>query len=67
MHRRHFLARLTAASAGTLLPVSQLLAAPLRARNVVLLHGLFADGSCWSDVIGHLLTAGLRPTPYRTR
>jgi hypothetical protein len=21
------------------------------ARNVVLVHGLFADGSCWSDVI----------------
>jgi hypothetical protein len=26
-------------------------AAPVKAHNVVLVHGLFADGSCWSDVI----------------
>ena len=26
----------------------------IRARNVVLVHGLFADGSCWSDVIALL-------------
>ena len=29
------------------------------ARNVVLVHGLFADGSCWSAVIGRLQAAGL--------
>jgi pimeloyl-ACP methyl ester carboxylesterase len=32
------------------------------ARNVVLVHGAYADGSCWSDVIGRLQLAGLRPT-----
>ena len=30
-----------------------------RARNVVLVHGAYADGSCWSDVIPHLQAAGL--------
>jgi pimeloyl-ACP methyl ester carboxylesterase len=29
------------------------------ARNVVLVHGLFADGSCWSDVIGRLQASNL--------
>jgi pimeloyl-ACP methyl ester carboxylesterase len=33
-----------------------------QARNVVLLHGLFADGSCWSEVIPRLQAAGLRVT-----
>jgi len=33
-----------------------------RFRNVVLVHGAYADGSCWSDVIGRLQAAGLRPT-----
>lgn len=28
------------------------------ARNIVLAHGLFADGSCWSDVIARLLPMG---------
>ena len=38
-------------------------AAPVpKARNVVLVHGLFADGSCWSKVIARLLAAGLNPT-----
>jgi pimeloyl-ACP methyl ester carboxylesterase len=31
-------------------------------RNVVLVHGAYADGSCWSDVIGRLQHAGLRAT-----
>ena len=30
-----------------------------RARNVVLVHGAYADGSCWSDVIPHLQARGL--------
>jgi pimeloyl-ACP methyl ester carboxylesterase len=30
-----------------------------RARNVVMVHGLFADGSCWSEVIPRLQVAGL--------
>lgn len=36
--------------------------APSRARNVVLAHGLFADGSCWSRVIPRLQRAGLNVT-----
>jgi pimeloyl-ACP methyl ester carboxylesterase len=35
---------------------------PVSARNVVLVHGLFADGSCWSDVIARLQGAGLNVT-----
>src|SRR5262249_4403261 len=34
----------------------------VKARNVVLVHGLFADGSCWLDVIGRLQSAGLNVT-----
>ena len=32
------------------------------ARNVVLVHGLFADGSSWAEVIGRLQGAGLNVT-----
>lgn len=39
------------------------LAKPLpAAKNVVLLHGLFADGSCWLEVIPRLQAAGLNVT-----
>jgi pimeloyl-ACP methyl ester carboxylesterase len=31
-------------------------------RNVVLVHGLFADGSCWSDVIARLQPKGMQVT-----
>jgi pimeloyl-ACP methyl ester carboxylesterase len=37
-------------------------AAPAQARNVVLVHGAWADGSSWSDVIPHLQAAGLHVT-----
>nr|WP_249131143.1 alpha/beta hydrolase [Bradyrhizobium diazoefficiens] len=33
-----------------------------KARNVVLVHGLFADGSCWTQVIARLQAAGLKAT-----
>jgi len=33
-----------------------------RVRNVVLVHGAYADGSSWSDVIGRLQAAGLNAT-----
>ena len=32
------------------------------ARNIVLVHGLFADGSCWSEVIARLQAARLNVT-----
>ena len=34
----------------------------VEARNVVLVHGAYADGSSWSDVIGRLQQAGLKAT-----
>jgi len=37
-------------------------AAKVPARNVVLVHGPFTDGSCWSDVIGRLQASGLNVT-----
>jgi pimeloyl-ACP methyl ester carboxylesterase len=37
-------------------------AAPPKARNIVLVHGLFADGSCWSEVVARLQAAGLNAT-----
>src|ERR1700761_2530415 len=37
-------------------------AALTKARNIVLVHGLFADGSCWSEVIARLQPKGLRVT-----
>jgi pimeloyl-ACP methyl ester carboxylesterase len=33
-----------------------------KAKNVVLVHGLYADGSCWLDVIPFLQKAGLNAT-----
>src|SRR5579864_7784892 len=37
-------------------------AAPVQARNVVLVHGAWADGSSWSEVISRLQAAGLHVT-----
>jgi len=37
-------------------------ATQLKARNIVFVHGLFADGSCWSEVIARLQAAGLNTT-----
>jgi pimeloyl-ACP methyl ester carboxylesterase len=63
MDRRAFSAALLAAAASSLLPTTRGLAAtPVKARNVVLVHGLFADGSCWTEVIARLQAAGLNAT-----
>jgi pimeloyl-ACP methyl ester carboxylesterase len=35
-------------------------------RNAVLIHGLYADGSSWSDVITRLQSAGMRATAVQT-
>ncbi len=37
-------------------------AAPVEARNIVLVHGAWADGSSWSEVIARLQAAGLHVT-----
>ena len=60
--RRHFLTLLaTAALAPTLRGTAHAQSRPV-ANNVVLVHGLFADGSCWSEVIARLQAAGLEAT-----
>ncbi|MGR9345439.1 alpha/beta fold hydrolase [Rhizobium leguminosarum] len=64
MNRRTFSAALVAGAAASLLATRGMAAtsAPLKARNVVLAHGLFADGSCWTEVIARLQVAGLNAT-----
>jgi pimeloyl-ACP methyl ester carboxylesterase len=37
-------------------------AEPIKASNIVMVHGLFADGSCWTEVIPRLQAAGLNVT-----
>src|SRR3984957_4087123 len=61
--RRIFVSMVAAGAASTLFPGDAAAAQPApKARNVVLVHGLFADGSSWSEVIGRLQAAGLNVT-----
>ena len=63
MDRRTFMGRLAAASAAAaILPRAAAAQGAPKARNVVLLHGLFADGSCWSEVIARLQAKGINAT-----
>jgi pimeloyl-ACP methyl ester carboxylesterase len=62
MDRRAFVGLAAAAAASTFLSRSAIAQAAPKARNVVLVHGLFADGSCWSEVIARLQAAGLNAT-----
>jgi pimeloyl-ACP methyl ester carboxylesterase len=62
MNRRAFSASVAAAAAASLISSRGMAAPATKARNVVLVHGLFADGSCWSDVIARLQAAGLNAT-----
>src|ERR1700754_1235480 len=64
MNRRNFSAAMVAAAAASLISTRAFAAdaAPPKARNVVLVHGLFADGSCWLGVIPRLQAAGLNVT-----
>src|SRR5580700_1850617 len=63
MDRRTFVSMMAAGAASTLFQGNAAAAelAP-KARNVVLVHGLFADGSSWSEVIARLQAAGLNAT-----
>lgn len=67
--RRIVAGALAAASAAAVMPRSVLAQTnpPLAqtnplARNIVLVHGLFADGSCWTEVIARLQAQGLNVT-----
>jgi pimeloyl-ACP methyl ester carboxylesterase len=64
MNRRTFSTALLAGAAASLMSTRGMTAnaTRLKARNVVLVHGLFADGSCWSEVIARLQTSGLNVT-----
>ena len=64
MNRRNFSAGLVASAAVCLIADhgNAAAASPVKARNVVLVHGLFADGSCWSEVIARLQAADLNVT-----
>jgi len=54
MKRRNFIGLAAGAAAATLVGRSAVAQSSLTVRNVVFVHGLFADGSCWSDVIARL-------------
>ncbi len=53
-----------AAAAASVLPsrAASQAAGRARARNIVMVHGLFADGSCWSEVIARLQPLGFNVT-----
>src|ERR1700719_1001272 len=62
MDRRTFMGA-TAVAAASSLVIGAAHAQPAhKAKNVVLVHGLFADGSSWSEVIPRLQAAGLNVT-----
>lgn len=62
MQRRTFITTAAAATATSLFQRAADAQPAPTARNVVLVHGLFADGSCWSDVIARLQPKGLQVT-----
>src|ERR1700690_527551 len=64
MNRRAFSPALVAGATASLISTRGVAAnsTPAKASNVVLVHGLFADGSSWSEVIARLQAAGLNVT-----
>jgi pimeloyl-ACP methyl ester carboxylesterase len=61
MDRRAFVSILAGAATSSVLQRANAQPVP-NARNVVLVHGLFADGSCWSEVIARLQPKGIQVT-----
>ncbi len=62
VNRRLFVGMLAAGAATPFLARAAVAQPAPQARNVVLVHGLFADGSCWSEVIPRLQAAALNVT-----
>jgi pimeloyl-ACP methyl ester carboxylesterase len=62
MDRRAFVGLTVAATTSSLLSNTAFAQTAPKAKNVVLVHGLFADGSSWSEVIPRLQAAGLTVT-----
>ena len=61
MDRRAFVSILAAVATSSVLQRADAQGVP-NARNVVVVHGLFADGSCWSEVIARLQPKGIQVT-----
>jgi pimeloyl-ACP methyl ester carboxylesterase len=67
MNRRSFSAALVAGAAASVLSSRGNAQQASSARNVVLVHGAYADGSCWSEVIASRTTQAAwksKPTWY---
>ena len=62
MDRCIFVSILAAGAAASTLHAAAAAQPPPRSRNVVLVHGLYADGSCWSEIIARLQAAGCKAT-----
>jgi len=62
INRRTFSVSLAAGAAASLVSAAATAQVSPRVRNVVLVHGAYADGSSWAEVIGRLQAAGLRAT-----
>ena len=60
--RRTFNALLGAGAVATLAPELIRAQSVTQAKNIVLVHGLYADGSSWLEVIPRLQSAGLKVT-----
>jgi pimeloyl-ACP methyl ester carboxylesterase len=61
MNRRSFSTALATSLAASMISTRGMVAhaEPIKAGNIVMVHGLFADGSCWTEVIPRLQVAGL--------
>jgi pimeloyl-ACP methyl ester carboxylesterase len=62
MNRRDFALAVAAGTTAAMLDVPAVRSAGVSAKNVVMVHGLYADGSSWSDVIVQLQANGLKVT-----
>ena len=62
MDRRTFVSMVIASAAGLRLERAAHAQPMPNVQNVVLVHGLFADGSCWSEVIARLQAKGIQAT-----
>jgi len=62
MNRRTFVSLVAAGATSSLLMRAADAQPAPKVRNVVLIHGLFADGSCWSEVIARLQPKGIQVT-----
>jgi pimeloyl-ACP methyl ester carboxylesterase len=62
MDRRSFVGMGVAGVASSVLQRAAAAQPVPNVRNVVLVHGLFADGSCWSEVIARLQRRGIQVT-----